>query len=1656
MRIRLSAIALFLFALPVASLRAQTPAATPDENPEGNTGALKAQITTGGSYDAHSGNATRSVTDLHVPGALGVYGLDFTRHWNSIPNDYYNAFAELPSSFGASGWSHSWEWHATEEETLDDLHGDGSETVYTTAITITFPDGHANRYKITRSSVWHFGETGPPDPRCGPPYTIPEQNAFTAAPYDLLKDMAPDGSQFWLYLADGGAVQFIGIWPPDMTSGHARWTYQATKVFDPHGLQTQLDYDGNGRLTTVTQEGGRWLSIIWGYHEGSAAPVIDRVDTGGYAGAQSVVYNYTRYPDTSGSFLTLTSVIYPEGASAIYTYGDYYGEDENSGHYNFPLLKTADDPRYAGAMTRIFYTYNGGSCPVAPAPSCDCLHRYFQCVPTSIAAEKSADHVDQFGQHIPVSSFNINCFSGTRTETSGLGGSRTFYFGDSAGGPGTLSILGYQLAKVTDFAYANPPPAGLPFEWQNYQDGQPRQIWDGRNIETEAIVTPGDFSGQPGEIHHVTADGSYQVFNRVNPGASDAQDFSKVPNRYNHWLFSHRDERWLTTTYRRDSRRRVADITYHDGSSEHFSYNEFNQVTTHTLASGAVQHYEYNGLNQLERTWNSVDGESAATTYTYYGPGNHPEWTGLVATELDPRAASSGAAYSAMMEYNGRHQVTKVHYPPTGIGPDPTVLYKYDAYGNRIEVTNELGQTTKYTYDSYRRCIEREEPLNAPNWNGSGYQCSRKWNWYYDRYFDGVGTISASAHTSTQWRVQVEPAYNAAGDRRLSAQKFDYNNRIIEGATGLFEAADGSWHVGPDTELHQFTYDENGQKKTYTDPQGRLATYDYDLRNRLWKTNETVNTVPRTTETLYDATGNKTDVTFPDTRSEHWRDYDPFGQAGTFIDERNNTTNLTYQWGPMKKLRTVTTYRDKDGGGTEPQPTTFTNDGMGRLRQTDFPDTSHEDSSYEFGQLKTWRTRKGQTKYIHYDARGREDSHSWENLDGNCDPTANSGAAPCISRSWDDAGRLTSITNIWSSIDYGYDASGQVMWEGNEIAGSGGRTQTNYFRYPSGEVAHLHYPGGVFLRRDYTARGQLEATGWDDDDSNWWMKLAAYTYLPDGKVGQVDYGNGVRTGVAYDQRGFPQIIDHYKPALQQDISWRQYWRDDRDRITAFQKSYNPGSNPLENGRGDRFRYDEEGQLVEGWYNATDPANSGAGNTRYDGFSYDALGNRGLGNYVASRGQMDFTKKDNGLNQYRAWWPYSYTNYDDDISGWGSPANANGVLMQDGWITAGFNALNQPMYIWSANVGWTYFGYDPLGRCVKRWTGDSGDVYSNPATYFQYDGWNLLQEGSNAWGPARVYVHGNRMDEIVWSYNTLTGDQAFHHYDARGHCILLTDSLGNISEQYEYDAFGWPYFYDSTAQPLNASSFGNRFLFTGREWLSDLHLYDFRNRMYQPELGRFLQPDPKEFEAGDYNLYRYCGNDPVNRNDPMGLDGLTITGKGDWDFFNGRVALAQIALQQPAASLKVRYENYSDHGPGGRPVVERALKVLKDTAKGQEYYSKNDTVTIRPTDRDHHTGYYRGEKSGRKFLYLNPKDGRFYDDYTYRKIPFGERPPETDQGRASVIGHEFGHALLGAHDESPQFPLGRNVRDNENAVRAQVVPRLAPRRAYGGNQFPIDE
>ncbi|MGD0077362.1 MAG: RHS repeat-associated core domain-containing protein [Sedimentisphaerales bacterium] len=90
----------------------------------------------------------------------------------------------------------------------------------------------------------------------------------------------------------------------------------------------------------------------------------------------------------------------------------------------------------------------------------------------------------------------------------------------------------------------------------------------------------------------------------------------------------------------------------------------------------------------------------------------------------------------------------------------------------------------------------------------------------------------------------------------------------------------------------------------------------------------------------------------------------------------------------------------------------------------------------------------------------------------------------------------------------------------------------------------------------------------------------------------------------------------------------------------------------------------------------------------------------------------------------------------------------------------------------------------------------------------------------------------------------------------------------IVERYSYDVFGKPTIRGPSNEPRATSLYGNRFMFTGREYDSETANYYYRARYYSPKLGRFLQTDPIGHDTG-LNLYTYCKNNPFNRIDPSG-------------------------------------------------------------------------------------------------------------------------------------------------------------------------------------------
>ncbi|MGI8820903.1 MAG: RHS repeat-associated core domain-containing protein [Chthoniobacterales bacterium] len=261
---------------------------------------------------------------------------------------------------------------------------------------------------------------------------------------------------------------------------------------------------------------------------------------------------------------------------------------------------------------------------------------------------------------------------------------------------------------------------------------------------------------------------------------------------------------------------------------------------------------------------------------------------------------------------------------------------------------------------------------------------------------------------------------------------------------------------------------------------------------------------------------------------------------------------------------------------------------------------------------------------------------------------------------------------------------------------------------------------------------------------------------------------------------------------------------------------------------------------------------------------------------------------------------------------------------------------------SSGAGRYELAYDALGRCVRRTTDGQTSVY------YGYDGERPLQELNAAGDRLASSVYGIGLDEIISRYNN--GLQQFLQQDRLGNTSAITDELGVVTESYRYDAFGQPSFFSApTAQnrlgtQIPGTLVNNRFLFTGREWVARYGFYEYRNRAYNPTLGRFMSEDPKSFAAGDRNLFRYCNGDPVNRVDPMGLTdtALTITGGGDWiasaDGITYReaelISNSKIQEEINMRSAESTYREQEVTMPSGRSSILRHMAVIMPFRRGK--------------------------------------------------------------------------------------------------------------------------
>ena len=173
----------------------------------------------------------------------------------------------------------------------------------------------------------------------------------------------------------------------------------------------------------------------------------------------------------------------------------------------------------------------------------------------------------------------------------------------------------------------------------------------------------------------------------------------------------------------------------------------------------------------------------------------------------------------------------------------------------------------------------------------------------------------------------------------------------------------------------------------------------------------------------------------------------------------------------------------------------------------------------------------------------------------------------------------------------------------------------------------------------------------------------------------------------------------------------------------------------------------------------------------------------------------------------------------------------------------------------------------------------------------------------------VYHFGHDLIAIDQRKTALSDwEQHFYSYDGLGSVRALTDSAGQQTDTYTYDAFG--------IQLATTGATENAYRYTGEQFDEDLGQYYLRARYNDPNTGRFWSMD--RFEGGkaeplSLHKYIYGHTNPISNVDPTGFSIFSaiasVTLRAFKPFSPGLIvarAATGFALGHQNVALAVRY------------------------------------------------------------------------------------------------------------------------------------------------------
>jgi RHS repeat-associated protein len=930
------------------------------------------------------------------------------------------------------------------------------------------------------------------------------------------------------------------------------------------------------------------------------------------------------------------------------------------------------------------------------------------------------------------------------------------------------------------------------------------------------------------------------------------------------------DQLGTVATYAYGAGNTLSSVTYADNSGFQFAYDGSDRLTTVTDALGStVESHTY-------------DGQGRAITSERQGGVERYTLSYVSDTETDVTDALGHVTKYFFDKSKGRNFVTRVE-GVCGCGGgagsqvqtwtydnqlnvtsktdalNHTVSYTYDADGNTLTVTNTLGTTT-FTYNSLGQILTGTDSIGRI----ATYAYDVKGNLVSAKdALNNETTFAYGQHgllqTVTDARQKVTSfSYDSHGNltqkmdaaNNATAFTYDARNRPVSRTDALNHTSSVEYDqvgrikkvIAPDSTFYTYAYNLAGRRTGVTDARNNTTSYGYDSADRL---TSIMNADNKVTTFSYDLMSNLLSVTDALNRTTDY-EYDEFNRLKKTIYPAA-TTGATRLESRVEYDLAGNVKKQIDTAGRE---TVDDYDAVNRLIKVTDPalqTTQYEYNArsematvvdalsqrYEFAHDAVGRvtnvTRGGHSMSYGYDTVGNRTSrtdyngatnaYAYDNL--NRLATITYPDTTTASYAYDALSRLSSATNAAGTVTFSYDNRSRVS-STTDVCG-----KTVAYGYDANSNRTSLQMGGRSITYAYDVLNRLTEITENNQSVN-------YSYDAANQLVTRSLPNSLTTSYEYDRLGrlarqltAPPYVPGPHPSVTSD---RTYQYDSASQISQVEESYTQW--PVSFGLSHSYSYDALSRL-------TNAEHSNIDNEEY---AYDAVGNRTLAHRVGGYQYEPFNK----LISVESGQAYSYDANGNLVAKTDSSGNSD-LQWQYGWDSERrLTSVNLP-----EGAGAVTYSYDALGRRVSRASDVSGET-----THYNYDGEDVISDDSSG-GRTVEYLNGLGVDDKLRLKDSQLGTYYFTQ-DHLGSTRELTDEQGNVSERIEYDSFG-----------NGEGSSLTRYGYTSREWDAETGLYYYRNRWYDPSVGRFISEDPIGLSGG-VNWYAYVANNPIRFADPLGL------------------------------------------------------------------------------------------------------------------------------------------------------------------------------------------